>query len=263
MLSIENLHADYGRGPVLRDFSLGVEARQVAAVIGPNGCGKSTMLRCVSGLMRPQLGRVRVAGQDVATLSGRERARQMALLPQNFAGELWNDLDVEEVVLAGRTPFMPPYGTPSRNDEEKVAQALQSVGAWELRGRSVNELSGGERQRVGLARALAQEPRVLLLDEPTSNLDVRYQHEILDTVLRLARRQNLTAVLVLHQINLAAAVADVMVLLNSDGTTRACGAPAQVMTTENLQAVYEMPLTVSLHPRSGRPQAQSNWIFEE
>jgi iron complex transport system ATP-binding protein len=98
MLSIENLQADYGRGPVLRDFSLRVEAGQVAAVIGPNGCGKSTMLRCVSGLMRPQSGRVLVAGQDVTTLSGRERARQMALLPQNFTSELWNDLAVEEVV---------------------------------------------------------------------------------------------------------------------------------------------------------------------
>jgi iron complex transport system ATP-binding protein len=263
MLSIDNLQADYGRGPVLRDFSLRVDAGQIAAVIGPNGCGKSTMLRCVSGLMRPQLGRVLVDGQDVTALPGRERARQMALLPQNFAGELWNDLDVEEVVLAGRTPFMAPYGTPSRVDQEKIEGALQAVGAWDLRKRSVNELSGGERQRVGLARALAQEPRVLLLDEPTSNLDVRYQHEILDTVLRLARRKNLTAIFVLHQINLAAAVADVMVLLGGDGTTRAYGAPAQVMTSENLQAVYETPLTVSLHPRSGRPQAQSNWVFEE
>jgi iron complex transport system ATP-binding protein len=184
-------------------------------------------------------------------------------LPQSFAGELWNDLDVEEVVLAGRTPFMPPYGAPLHSDYAGTERALQSVGAWALRHRAVNELSGGERQRVGLARALAQEPRVLLLDEPTSNLDVRYQHEILDVVLRLARRQNLTAVLVLHQINLAAAVADVMVLLNGDGTTRSSGAPAQVMTTENLQAVYETPLTVSPHPRTGRPQAQSNWVFEE
>jgi iron complex transport system ATP-binding protein len=263
MLSIENLKADYGRGPVLRDFSLQVEAGQVAAVIGPNGCGKSTMLRCVSGLMRAQSGRVLVAGADVLSLPGRQRARQIALLPQNFAGELWNDLHVEEVVLAGRTPFMPPYGTPAREDLEKTKIALQLVGGWELRHRPVSELSGGERQRVGLARALAQEPRVLLLDEPTSNLDVRYQHEILDVVLRLARRQQLTSILVLHQINLAAAVADVMVLLNGDGTMRASGAPAQVMTTENLQAVYETPLTVTLHPRSGRPQAQSNWVFEE
>ncbi|HEX8236040.1 MAG TPA: ABC transporter ATP-binding protein [Abditibacteriaceae bacterium] len=263
MLSIENLCAGYGRGPVLRDFSLRVEAGQVAAVIGPNGCGKSTMLRCVSGLMSAQSGRVLVAGQDVSSLPGRERARQIALLPQNFAGDLWNDLDVEEVVLAGRTPFMPPYGAPSRTDYMETERALQAVGAWGLRRRPVSELSGGERQRVGLARALAQEPRVLLLDEPTSNLDVRYQHEILDVVLRLARHQKLTAVLVLHQINLAAAVADVMVLLNGDGTTRSRGAPAQVMTTENLQAVYETPLTVSLHPRSRRPQAQSNWVFEE
>jgi ABC-type cobalamin/Fe3+-siderophores transport system ATPase subunit len=157
MLSIENLHADYGRGPVLRDFSLRVEPGQVAAVIGPNGCGKSTMLRCVSGLMRAQSGRVLVAGRDVTTLPGRQRARQVALLPQNFAGELWNDLDVEEVVLTGRTPFMPPYGAPSRIDYAETENALQMVGALALRHRAVSELSGGERQRVGLARALAQE----------------------------------------------------------------------------------------------------------
>jgi iron complex transport system ATP-binding protein len=141
MLSIENLQGRLRARSRAADFSLCVEAGQVAAVIGPNGCGKSTMLRCVSGLMRPQAGRVLVAGHDVTTLSGRERARQIALLPQSFAGELWNDLDVEEVVLAGRTPFMPPYGAPSRTDLEKVDGALQAVDAWDLRGRSVNELS--------------------------------------------------------------------------------------------------------------------------
>ena len=105
-------------------------------------------------------------------------------------------------------------------------------------------------------------PRVLLLDEPTSNLDIRYQYEILDTIRHLTRSENLAVMLVLHQINLAASVADVMALLNSGGTTRACGPPAHVMTQENLEAVYQTPLTVAPHPQSGRPQARSAWVFE-
>jgi iron complex transport system ATP-binding protein len=262
MLSIEKVCAGYGKELVLRDFSLRVQAGEVASVIGPNGCGKSTMLRCVSGLMTPQSGRVLVAEQNVATLPLRERARHLALLPQNFAGALWSDLSVEELVLTGRTPYLSPYGSPSATDRSIVERVLRVVHAWEMRARPVQELSGGERQRVGLARALAQEARVLLLDEPTSNLDVRYQHEILDLVLRLARTEDLSTLLVLHQINLAAAVSDHMVLLNGDGTTRAAGSAQQVMTTENLQAVYATPLTVTPHPRSGRPQAQSDWVFD-
>jgi iron complex transport system ATP-binding protein len=211
--------------------------------------------------MAPQSGRVLVADQDVAMLPLRERARHMALLPQNFAGALWSDLSVEELVLTGRTPYLSPYGAPSAHDRAVVERVLRVVHAWELRARPVQELSGGERQRVGLARALAQEARVLLLDEPTSNLDVRYQHEILDLVLRLARSEGLSALLVLHQINLAAAVSDRMVLLNGDGTTRAAGTAQQVMTAGNLQAVYATPLSVVSHPHSGRPQAQSDWVF--
>jgi ABC-type cobalamin/Fe3+-siderophores transport system ATPase subunit len=261
MLSITSLTAGYGDMVVLRDFSLEVPQGQVAAVIGPNGCGKSTMLRCAAGLLQPRSGRVLVNGEQLNLLPPRERARRIALLPQHFAGG--ENLSVAEMVMLGRTPYLPPYGVPSSQDYSVVERALQAVDAWSLHARLIGELSGGERQRVMLARALAQEPKVLLLDEPTSNLDIRYQHEVLAVVRRLARREQLAVVLILHQINLAAAVADIMVLLGGGGEVRAAGAPANVMTAEHLRAVYDTPLLVTINPRSGRPQAQSAWVFDE
>jgi len=260
-LTIEALTAGYGRNPVLREVSLLVAAGEVSAIIGPNGCGKSTLLRCACGLLSPQSGRVLLGGSDVASMEVRERARRIALLPQSFEGG--HGLTVEEMVLLGRTPHLAAYGAPGRRDREVAEEAMAAVGAAPLRARLIGELSGGERQRVLMARALAQQPGVLLLDEPTSNLDIRYQFEILNLARRLARREQIAVVLVLHQINLAAAVADSMLLLAGDGRTHAAGTPAEVMTPENLQAVYETPLTVAPHPLTGKPQAQSAWVFDD
>jgi iron complex transport system ATP-binding protein len=259
-LRIEALSAGYGDAIVLRDFSLAVAAGEVAAIIGPNGCGKSTLLRCAAGLLAPRTGRIFVTGDDVTQLTARERARRIALLPQHYEGG--QNLTGMEMALLGRTPHLPPYGQAARRDVEIAQRALEAANATQFADRRVGELSGGERQRVLLARALAQQPGVLLLDEPTSSLDIRYQHEVLDTVLRLARDSRLAVVLVLHQINLAAAVADHITLLADGGSTRAAGPPPAVMTQEHLEAVYGMPLRVTAHPLSGRPQAQSAWRFE-
>ena len=261
MLAIEKLSAGYDEKIVLRDFSLQVAAGEVAAIIGPNGCGKSTMLRCAAGLMAPSAGRVLLRGENIAQLAARERASRVALLPQTFQGG--ENLTGEEMTLLGRTPHLPPYGGAARRDIEIARRCLRDVDAEHFSSRRIGELSGGERQRVLLARALAQEPQVLLLDEPTSSLDIRYQHEILEAVLRLSRSNSLAVVLVLHQINLAAAIADQITLLDGNGETHAAGAPQNVMTQENLEAVYEMPLRVASHPQSGRPQAQSAWRFGE
>jgi len=260
MLKIENLSAGYDAStPVLHNVSLQVQAGEIAAVIGPNGCGKSTLLRCVSGLMTPQSGRIFLNDKNSDDYQLRARAQLLAVLPQKFDGG--EELSVEEMVLMGRTPFLSPYGAPSTHDGEIVTRAMQQTNTENFRARKVGQLSGGERQRVLLARALAQQPRILLLDEPTSNLDIRYQFEILDLVYQLARAENLAVVLVLHQINLAADVADVVLMLDFDGRTRAVGASSEVITPENLQAVYGVPLRVSIHPKSGRPQAQSDWSF--
>ena len=262
MLKIENLRAGYHpSAPVLQDVSLQVRAGEIAAVIGPNGCGKSTLLRCVSGLMTPQSGRILLKDKNSDDYQMRERAQLLAVLPQKFDGG--EELSVQEMVMMGRTPFLSHYGAPSTQDHQIVANAMRQTNTEIFGARRVGELSGGERQRVLLARSLAQQPKILLLDEPTSNLDIRYQFEILELVHSLARTQNLAVVLVLHQINLAASIADVMLLLDSNGKTRAIGAPGVVVTSENLEAVYGVTLRVSPHPKSGRPQAHSDWSFEK
>lgn len=260
MLDIQFLSAGYSTENILQNVSLQVAAGEIASVIGPNGCGKSTLLRCITGQLKARSGRVRVEGDDVSQMAPRCRARRIALLPQFFAGD--EDLTVEETVALGRTPHLPAYGTLGKHDREIVHRVLDATDTTQFASRRINELSGGERQRVGLARALAQEPRVLLLDEPTSNLDLRYQHELLSLVRRLARQDLFAVVLVLHQINLASSISDSMLLLQN-GQTRAFGSPQEVMTRDNLQEVYGLPLTVSPHPLSGKPQAQSAWQFEE
>jgi iron complex transport system ATP-binding protein len=260
MIAIENLSASYNASTLaLRELSLSVEPGEIAAVIGPNGCGKSTLLRCIAGLLAPREGLVLLDGQDVRQLAPRYRAQRIALLPQQ--SEFAENLSVEELVLLGRTPHLSSYGAWGKRDLEIVERAMERTSTLAFRGRRVTQLSGGERQRVLLARALAQEPRVLLLDEPTSNLDLRFQFEILNLAFQLAKSEELAVVVVLHQINLASSLADTILLLNGDGSTRARGNAAQVMTRENLEAVYDVPLQISLHPKTGRPQAQADWTF--
>ena len=261
MLIVDSLSAGYGGNVALQDFSLRVAPGEVAAIIGPNGCGKSTMLRCGAGLLAPHSGTVKINGDNVQSLEARERARRVALLPQIYEGG--DELTVEAMVMLGRTAYLPPYGSPTARDWDILENSLNAVAAQTMRERRVGELSGGERQRVMLARALTQQPQVLLLDEPTSHLDIRYQHEILSLARQLSQREQLAVVLVLHQINLAAAVADHITLLNGDGRIRAQGPAAQVVTAEHLQAVYDVPLHIVMHPQSGRPQAQSAWVFED
>ena len=261
MIQVSNLHASYGITLVLQDVSLQVKTGEIAAIIGPNGCGKSTLLRCIAGLMTPSSGTILLQGKKIESYQSREKARLLAVLPQKFDGG--EELSTEEMVMIGRTPFLSSYGAPSTLDKKIVARAMAQTDTEVFRARKIGELSGGERQRVLIARGLAQQPQILLLDEPTSNLDIRYQFEILDLVFKLARDENLAVVLVLHQINLAAAIADTILLLDSDGQTCASGAPINVMTPQNLEAVYGVPLRVSMHPKSGRPQAQSDWSFGE
>lgn len=259
-LRIENLHAGYHAStPVLRDFSMHIGPGEIAAISGPNGCGKSTLLRCVAGLLAPQSGEVLLDDRNIQQMPPRERATKIALLPQLY--ETIGEISVEEMVMLGRTPHLSSYGAPSRRDLEIVHRAMEQTSTLDLKQRDVHELSGGERQRVLLARALAQQPQILLLDEPTSNLDLRYQFEILNLVFQLARSEKLMVMVVLHQINLASSLADHIALLNTDGSTRGLGAPQNVMTRENLEAVYGVSLRIASHPKSGRPLIHADWTF--
>ncbi|RYG64679.1 ABC transporter ATP-binding protein, partial [bacterium] len=256
-LTIENLSVSLGQRPVLNEVSLQVKSGELLTVIGPNGSGKSTLLRVLAGLIQPKAGQFAWDGAPLPTAKA-NRAKTIALLPQSPLVEA--EITLEEMAMLGRTPHLPPYGVPGKRDYEAVESAIALV-APDLRGRVLGQLSGGERQRALLCRAVATEAPVLLLDEPVSALDVRYQHEILALIQDLTRERQLATICVLHGINLASSVADSMLLLNKEGRIVGWGTPDKVMTAENLSSVYEVPLQIGIHPLSGRPQAQSLWDF--
>lgn len=252
MLVLDHVTVAYGQRLVLEDFSLRIEHGEFLALLGPNGCGKSTLLRTLMGYLQPRAGSVRLNDQDLNSIPSRERARLMAVVAQEEAVEF--EFTVEETVLMGRTPYLNVWGRPTTHDHQVARTAMEQTQIERLRERKVTELSGGERRRVMLARALAQEPHVLLLDEPTSNLDLRAQCELLDLLQRLNREQQVTIVVAIHQINQAAASARSMVLLNQEGRIYAQGTPAETITRENLQSVFGIATEVYPHPESGRPQ---------
>ncbi len=250
MLRIEDLSVAYGPRVVLSGVSLEVNSGEVLALIGPNGAGKSTLLRAVSGVVPAQSGSVRTNGDDLLSLSTMQRARVLAVVPQ--IASMPPAFTVWETVLLGRTPYLNFLGQVSEKDEEIARLALSRVDALDLSERRVGELSGGEQQRVLLARAMAQSTPILLLDEPTSNLDLHYQVNFMETVSSLAHQDNLAILVALHDLNLAARYSDRIALM-VDGKIKAAGTPQQVLTPELISAVYHLPVQVITHPFANAP----------
>ncbi|WP_084962393.1 ABC transporter ATP-binding protein [Thermoactinospora rubra] len=226
MIAAEGLSVRLGRAEVLHDVSLHVRRGEWLAVIGPNGAGKSTLLRALMGLAGHR-GTVTLDGHPLERLRPRQRARLVAYAPQTPL--LPPDMTVFDYALLGRTPYIPYLGRESRHDRAVTEGVLARLDLTELAGRSLDHLSGGERQRVVLARALAQQAPVLLLDEPTTALDLGHQQQVLDLVDRLRIADGLTVVSTLHDLSLAAQYADSLLLL-SRGRVAASGTPAQVLT---------------------------------
>lgn len=255
MLRIENLSVSYGPRRVLRDVSLEVNSGEVLALIGPNGAGKSTLVRAVSGVIPVESGNIRRNGNDrpsmdLNTLPPMQRARSLAVVPQ--AVSMPPAFSVWETVLMGRTPYLNFLGQISAKDEVIARLALQKVDALTLAERRVGELSGGEQQRVLLARALAQSTPILLLDEPTSNLDLHYQVGFMETVSALAHEDNLAVLVAMHDLNLAARYSDRVALL-VDGEIKATGTPRQVLTPELISAAFHLSVQVIPHPFADVP----------
>lgn len=244
-LQVRGLSAGYGRVRVLHGIDLVVAAGEVVGLIGPNGAGKSTLVAAVSQVLPLLAGTVSVAGVSLARLSRREVARRVAVVPQ--VALLPEGYRVEELVRMGRAPHQPWWGgSASLADEQAVAEALAWAGLDALAAQPVDRLSGGERQRVVVARALAQRPRLLLLDEPTSHLDLRYQAEVV-WAARQAAAQGVGVLLVAHDLNLAARSCDRLVLL-SEGRVVATGTPVEVMTAERLTRVYQTEVALVSTP---------------
>jgi iron complex transport system ATP-binding protein len=248
-LTIEHLSVAYQDRVALRDVSLDARSGEIVVLIGPNGAGKSTLLRAIAGAVAPVAGRICLDGDDMARLRPIERAQLVAVVPQ--AARLPEAFTAGEVVLMGRNPHLPRFGGERASDHEAARRAMLRTSTWDLAERRIGELSGGEQQRVLIARALAQEPRVLLLDEATAHLDLRHQL----ATLRLARtlaRSGLLVVAALHDLNLAAQHADRLALLDG-GVLLSCGAPTQVLTPELLDRAYGVAAHVGVHPLTGAP----------
>lgn len=248
MLDVRALGAAYGATPVLRDVSFSVRPGSILALIGPNGAGKSSLIRAISGVLPLTGGQVRVGGHDLARIHPAERARLLAVVPQ--ARSLPPAFTAWETVLLGRTPHLNWLGQVSRRDEEVVADCMRRTHTIQLAARRVGQLSGGEQQRLLLARALAQSAPVLLLDEPTTHLDLKYQFTLLDLVRSLARNDGLAVVLAIHDLNLVLRYADEVALLVS-GELRAAGKPLDVLTPALLSEAYGVSLQV-LPVKDGR-----------
>lgn len=249
-LEAQDLTLGYRNGAVLHRLRLSVRPGRVLALAGPNGAGKTTLLRGLARLLRPRQGAVLLDGRDVWRLSERDVARRLGLVPQNEAIE-W-PLTVEQVVMLGRAAHRGWFMPYSPADHAAVDAALEQTGLTPLRGRPLTELSGGERQRALIARALAQQPATILLDEPTAHLDLRYQGAVLGLARRLAHTCGLAVVLSLHDLNLAALYADQVALI-ADGGLLAEGSPDEVFTAAHLERAYGVSVAVGRHPIYGTP----------
>ena len=251
MLSARNITVTYDDRVAVRDVSLQVEPGRVIAIIGANGAGKSTLLRALNGSVPVTSGEILLDGQSIKTYSRRAVARRIAVVAQE--PELRFPVTVMDFVLGGRYAWSNAWGWENARDIQIVIEVLGETALHEFAHRLMNELSGGERQRVVLARALATQAKILLLDEPTANLDLAHQATMLALVRTRCDRGQTAAVVVTHDINLAAEFAD-QILLLKDGRTIAGGAPSEVLTAERLQEVFDLRVLVDAHPISGAPR---------
>jgi iron complex transport system ATP-binding protein len=249
-LSARSLSLSYGDRTIVDDLDLDVPAGRITAIIGANGCGKSTVLKALARLLSPHAGQVVLDGRELHSLPSKEVARTLGLLPQSPSAP--EGIAVADLVGRGRHPHQRLLARWSARDYEVVAESLAATETTELADRAVDELSGGQRQRVWIAMALAQETDILLLDEPTTFLDVAHQVDVLDLLTDLNRDRGTTVVMVLHDMNMAARYADHIVAVRA-GRVVAAGAPADVMTADLIRDVFDIDALVVDDPVSGTP----------
>lgn len=259
-IATENLAVAYDDRLIVDDLDMQLPQGKITAIIGPNGCGKSTVLKAVGRILKPKNGMVYLNGDDIRRLSTREVAQKMAILPQSPQAPA--GLTVGELVAYGRFPHQRGFGKLKPEDKKIIAWALEVTKLTEFETTAVDNLSGGQRQRVWIAMALAQQTDLILLDEPTTYLDLSYQLEVLELLYRLNREQGCTIVMVLHDLNLAARFADYMVAIRSGDIIRH-GTPEDVMTSGVLRETFHIDAEIRTEPRTGRPACISYDLIKE
>ncbi len=250
ILQADNISGGYAGTPVIKDFSLGIARGEFLGIIGPNGSGKSTLLKLLSRVLTPSRGSIFFQGEDLKRIDQRAFARNTAFVSQNT--QIYFPFSVMEITLMGRIPHLGRLQVETKKDIKIAEEALSFTDARSLKDKTIDELSSGERQRVIIARALAQEPMLLFLDEPTAHLDIGHQIQILDLLHRLNVRNGLTIAVVMHDLNLAAEYCGRIVLLN-EGRIFKEGGPGEVLTYQNIEAVYKTVVVVNKNPFTGKP----------
>lgn len=250
ILTASQISAGYGDTEIINGLDLAVPPGRITVIVGANACGKSTLLRAMSKLLRPRKGKVLLDGKSIHRMASRQLAQTLGLLPQSPVAP--EGITVSDLVGRGRHPHQSLFSRWTRSDDEAVCAALIATRTAELADRPVDELSGGQRQRVWIAMALAQQTDILLLDEPTTFLDISHQIEILDLLTDLNRERSTTVVMVLHDLNLAARYADYLIAIR-DGRIEVAGTPETVLTQANIRQVFGLESQIITDPVSGRP----------
>lgn len=250
MIGIQNLSFAYLEELVVDRVSLSIADGEFVGIIGPNGAGKSTLLKLIDGILQAKEGEIKLQSKPLHEYTRRQMAKMIGFVPQNFSTAF--SYSVNDIVLMGRYPHLSAFASESANDYRIAERSMQSTDVWQLRQRQFGELSGGEKQRVVLASALAQEPQILLLDEPTSSLDIKYQYQFYSILQQLQQSRGLTIVVVTHDINLAARYCGRLILLKN-GKVVDDGAPEKVITKKMMESVYEVEVEVLQHPQDGKP----------
>ncbi len=250
-ISINALSYSYGDDCVLSDISFDIEKSSFSAVIGPNGSGKSTLMKILAGILRYKKGKILLSGKSLKKYSGKKLARHAAYVPQIASTEF--PFTVNELVLLGRSPHQGMLGMNSKKDHMIADQAMEFTDIMALSQKSINRISGGERQRVFIARAICQQPEILLLDEPASALDLAHQIRLMDLLERLKKETDITIVMVSHDINLAAMYSDAMVLIKNGKIVRT-GTASDVIQPVVLNEIFGCPFIVDINPMGNCPR---------
>lgn len=258
ILTVENIKVDYGKNQVLKGINLNIKKGKIVSIIGPNGCGKTTLLRVMSRNLNPKCGRVLLNGEDIHKLKPKVLAKEMAILSQSNGCP--EDICIKDLVSYGRYAHKKLFSSLTDEDNKIIDWAINRTGLYEMRNRKVVTLSGGERQRAWIAMAIAQKPSVLLLDEPTTYLDISHQLELLDLIKSLNEKENITIVMVLHDINQAAKYSHELIVIKN-GELYCKGAPCSIISDNVLKEVFRLEADIGEDKDTKKPVIYPRRVF--